>query len=159
MIAQCHSCASLKTALVMYHMRHTGRCERRGEDWAPLAALYVDKVAILRDILEKQFEEEGLPEGEKRQIQIDLGNTYRRWESGRGRRVDREQIPLSTSQEYADIQLGAQIGWGSWQKMGKAEQRKCMERPKLPVPRRRPLRPITDQLGGWVGGWWGGQRE
>ena len=40
-----------------YHMRYTRGYESRCRDWAPLAALCVDKVPIQRDVLETLFGE------------------------------------------------------------------------------------------------------
>ena len=39
----------------MYHMRYARGYEKRGDYWAPLAALFVDKVAIQKDILENSW--------------------------------------------------------------------------------------------------------
>ena len=55
-----------------YHMRYTRGYEKSGGDWAPLSALYVGKVAIQKDILEKQPEGKDLSEGEREEIQIEL---------------------------------------------------------------------------------------
>ena len=68
-------------------------------------------MAIQKDVLEKKLEEQELPKGEKRQIQLELGNIKKRWESERCHRVDKETRTLLTSQDWADIQLGSQIGW------------------------------------------------
>ena len=103
-----------------YHMRYAIGYGRRGGDWEPLAALFVDKVAIRKDTLEKQLGEENLPEEEKKKgVKIELGVINNRWESERGRRVYKEKRPFSTSQEWVSARLENQIGRNEWQEMEK----------------------------------------
>ena len=47
-----------------YHKRYTRGYEKRGDYWDPLAALFVDKVAIRNDIMEKHLGEDDFPENE-----------------------------------------------------------------------------------------------
>ena len=95
-----------------YHMRYTRGYGRGGGDWAPLEALFADKVEIQRDILDKQLVEENVSEGEKRQIQIELGIINKRWGSDGAHCVDREKRPLSTSPEWGRHSFGIKYRLG-----------------------------------------------
>ena len=93
-----------------YRMRYTRGYERRFGDWEPLEALFVDKVAIRKHILEEQLGEGNLPEKEKNWTLIELRMINKRWGSEGCRRVDKETRPLWTSQEWVTIQSENQIG-------------------------------------------------
>ena len=116
-------------------------------DWAPLAVLYVGTLAVRKDMLVNQLGEGDLSEGEQRQIQIALKITNRRWGTNRSGNVNIEKRPLLTSQEWADIQLGEQVGLGCLHPMGTSDQLDCMEKLKILNHRRRPAHSITDELG------------
>ena len=54
-----------------------------------------------------QLGEKDLSEGEKSQIQVELGIINKRWGTDRGVNVDIEKWHLLTSQEWEDIQFGS----------------------------------------------------
>ena len=58
------------------------------------SGLFVGKVAIQKDILDKQLEEDNLSEKEKNGIQIALGMIDKRMGSEICHRVDKEEMPL-----------------------------------------------------------------
>ena len=74
-----------------YRTMYTRGCGGKCAYWAPLDALFSDKLDIQNDIMEKQLEEENLPENEKKGVGAELGMVENRWKSERCHRVDRDE--------------------------------------------------------------------
>ena len=107
----------------------------------------MDKVAIQKDILEKQLGEEELPEKERMGILQELKWINQRWGSERGQNVDREKKPLWTSAEWVAIQVDRQMEWNEWHDTERAHRWKRLEDIGLLILRRRPVRNNTEDLG------------
>ena len=84
----------------------------------------------------------------RRGVLIESGMINKRWGSDGGRRVYREMRPLFKSQEWVTVQLENPIERNERQEMEKAEPRMCLEELGFFIPRRRKVRPSTEELGG-----------
>ena len=66
-----------------HHTRYTRGRERRGDQWRPLEALFVDRVAIQEDISGNQLTKSEITEDERRGTQQEQSLANRGWGSGR----------------------------------------------------------------------------
>ena len=82
-----------------HRMRYTRGWEKRGDQWTPLEALYVDKVAIQKDILGHRQTKSEITEEERRDTQQELSSIYRRWGSERGQNVSKREKDLCRRRE------------------------------------------------------------
>ena len=100
-----------------------------GDVWGTLAASYVGKVAVQKDILKEQLrnaEEGRLAEEERKEIKAGLILIKKRCGASREEGASKDKRPLFTSPEWGDIHLGtkdgAPIHWEEWRSKTREEQ-------------------------------------
>ena len=72
----------------------------KGEIRGRVAELEIDRVAVQKDILERQLEDEDTCNALRRELGNELGGIAKRWESSRSEEeADQKKSPLRNSQE------------------------------------------------------------
>ena len=106
-----------------YRMRYTRGWESSGGRWVKLSTLFIEKVAIQKDILEGKLGSIDIPNEDREEIRQELDLVENRWQSARRKNgIGKIERPLLTSTEWVRIQIRERTGWKDWQSMDRDKQ-------------------------------------
>ena len=89
-----------------YHMRYTRGWESPEDRLVKLPTLFIDRVAIRGDIIERKLGIVDISNGDREEVQKELDMIKNRWGSGRSKNgIGKSKRPLLTATEWARVQI------------------------------------------------------